>query len=271
MSRRGRDMARRFREIRGISQDGRRCDLAPILAEDNISLAESFLAEPGYTACLVTLEPVGRGPAARRSGGILLAPGQIRGRQRFSIAHELGHFHLPWHQARPDGWCGEDAMAARADSPQHLEWEANDFAAELLMPWRLFSRDAGRVDPSIAAITELASPDNYDVSVTAAALRFVEVTAEDCALVCSKDGTIEWAARSRTFPYRIPWKGDRLPRGSIGKATGQGECSDGSAELVDPYVWLEKVQHHRVEVRESAHPIPSQSQVLSLIWTVSER
>ena len=48
-------------------------------------------ADPHYTACLI------RAPAGCRGGGIFLAPGQDSGRKPFSMAHELGHFHIPSH------------------------------------------------------------------------------------------------------------------------------------------------------------------------------
>lgn len=60
---------------------------------------------------------------------IFVAPGRGRGRRRFSIAHELGHYLL--HR---------DLIAAgMAPGPQH-EREANEFAAELLMPEEVIRR-----------------------------------------------------------------------------------------------------------------------------------
>lgn len=91
---------------------------------------------PGFTACLVC-------PSDDIPCGIALAPGQGPGRTRFSIAHELGHFHIPSHRKRPSRPCREDDMDARADTDpgRNYEWEANDFAAELLMPRSLFEVD----------------------------------------------------------------------------------------------------------------------------------
>jgi hypothetical protein len=82
-------MAQLFRQARNLPNDSRRCDLEEILAQDPISVDESFCADPGYTACLLRPDPDMPG------AGILLAPGQNPGRKRFSIAHELGHYHIP--------------------------------------------------------------------------------------------------------------------------------------------------------------------------------
>lgn len=41
-------------------------------------------------------------------------------------------------------------------------------------------------------------------------------------------------------------------------------------EQVDPYAWLEKEQYTPVELFESVHCIPTQAQILSLVWVVPE-
>ena len=260
----GTRIARLFRQARELSDDQRACDLRAILADDEIQVVVSDYADPGYTACLVCPPDRDTCPS-----GILLAPNQSPGRQRFSLAHELGHYHIPSHRHKPPGWCGDDDMVAREDTGRRYEWEANQFAAELLMPRHLFSHDAGHRDAAFHEIAELASPEWYDVSVTAAAIRFVDVTHEACALISSHEGIIEWVVKSDPFVYRIPWRGDRLPLGSLGTAVTRGESASARPEQLDPYTWLETEQHTPVELFESVH-IPTQIQVLSLVWVVSE-
>ncbi len=60
-------------------------------------------------------------------------------RQRFSLAHELGHFYIPWHA----GLVGEDMIGCVPESSDSaraaaafpdLEQEAEWFASEMLMP-----------------------------------------------------------------------------------------------------------------------------------------
>ncbi len=117
-----------------------------------------------------------RAPAGCQGGGIFLAPGEDTGRKRSSIAHELGHFHIPSHArtgADGIGYCADRDMRTRSRDGRHQEWEANDFAAELLMPRKLFAADAERFDVSIAGVQRLAAEDMYNVSVTAAAWRLM--------------------------------------------------------------------------------------------------
>lgn len=83
---------------------------------------------------------------------IFVAPGRGNGRRRFSIAHELGHYLL--HR---------DLIAAgTTPGPEH-EREANEFAAELLMPEEVIRR---------AALNQLAElKDHFLVSPTALQVR----------------------------------------------------------------------------------------------------
>jgi len=59
-------------------------------------------------------------------------------RDRFTIAHELGHFfvHYLWKCSK-DGTAPFKMMALRKDS-ERVEWEANWFAAAFLMPSDVF-------------------------------------------------------------------------------------------------------------------------------------
>lgn len=61
-------------------------------------------------------------------------------RERFTLAHELGHYHIPEHRKQLLAGCRSHGSYAGAfdgsDSPEELE--ADTFAANLLMPVRRF-------------------------------------------------------------------------------------------------------------------------------------
>lgn len=67
-----------------------------------------------------------------------------RVRQRFSVAHELGHYLSGHEDFSPRGE-GEtirvDGQYDFSDRRQRLEQEANEFAAELLMPGQMLRKD----------------------------------------------------------------------------------------------------------------------------------
>lgn len=61
------------------------------------------------------------------------AQDQIEERIRFSIAHELGHLFL--HMLQQDGCLSPDTyFRGKQSNSSFVEWEANEFAASLLMP-----------------------------------------------------------------------------------------------------------------------------------------
>jgi len=267
-SREGRQKAQLFRQYRlpPDARDARRCDLDPILDEDGLEVCESQVADCGYAACLLRMPDGG--------GGIMIAAGQDRGRRRFSLAHELGHYHIPRHKNVGVAlYCADADLRAREIDARRLEWEANDFATELLMPRRLFARDVAGREATFRTVTELADPGMYDVSLTAAAWRLVETSREACALVVSVDGHVEWLVRSEAWRYPLAEWRRPLPRGSAGEAVARGESPNPRAEPVDPLVWLSSSDGRwlggdSVEMFESTHSIPRLGQVLSLLWAI---
>jgi uncharacterized protein DUF955 len=85
-------------------------------------------------------------------------------RQRFTIAHELGHFLLHRHKL-DEGEIVDDAFY-RSRLSSSLETEANKAAAEILMPWHLINSllNAGTKDPRRIA-------ESLNVSETAIRIR----------------------------------------------------------------------------------------------------
>ena len=84
-------------------------------------------------------------------------------RQRFTIAHEIAHFLL--HKEEIGDGIVDDALY-RSGLKNKLEIEANQLAAEILMPWHLVN-DA--MDKDIKSLQDLA--DIFQVSETAMAIR----------------------------------------------------------------------------------------------------
>jgi Zn-dependent peptidase ImmA (M78 family) len=259
-SRLGRHAAALFRQRR-LAGIGRRCDVEDVCRADDLEVLESRIADPGYTACLFC-DLNGTG------GAIFLSPKQDAGRRRFSLAHEIGHYHLPTHrQLRQQGVrCGEAAMRAGATDAAQMEWEANDFASELLMPARLFGADADRRDFSVATARELASDEYFDVSVTAAACRMTQLSTQPCAIVMSSNGKVHWARRSAAM--RIPGlrRGMPIGTGTVASASKSGGTGEMQPLEVDVEVWLEPRYPVHARLLESTHIIGTTGQVLSMLW-----
>ncbi len=80
-------------------------------------------------------------------------------RRRFTIAHEIGHYMMK---------TGRENIELALDSTDPMEIEANEFAAELLMPLKQFKEDCKK---GIKSIDEIA--DKYRVSKEAASWRLL--------------------------------------------------------------------------------------------------
>lgn len=83
-------------------------------------------------------------------------------RQRYTIAHELGHFCLHRHLRN----IFEDKIFFRGSEPSKPEWQANDFASSILMPEDKFIE---MVRSGVKKVEELAK--EFQVSTLALRIR----------------------------------------------------------------------------------------------------
>lgn len=91
-------------------------------------------------------------------------------RDRFTIAHELGHFFLHYMLRRhKQGEFSAPMMALRKGSDR-IEWEANWFAAAFLMPAQEFSDEFKRVGGQAAVVAS-----KFMVSPAAAKVRAAQL------------------------------------------------------------------------------------------------
>lgn len=132
----------------------------------------------------------------KRGWGILYNKGfTSQGRINFTLGHEFGHYLL--HRAKyPDGFhCKSDDVVRWDSEYGQIEYQANVFAANILMPLDDYRRQIpqhARVDLEMIS----ACAERYRVSLIAAALRWIEYTTRRAVLVCSTDGFILWAKSS---------------------------------------------------------------------------
>lgn len=150
------------------------------------------------------------------------------GRRRFTIAHELGHYLLG-HRIPT-----ELELGTVAPFSAHQEREADVFAVEFLMP-EAWVAPMCTVAPSLAAIHEIAK--TFRTSIVASAVRFVEFSSAQCAVVYSEAGNVVWAKRSRTFPGRIPAQ-FKIGAGSIARDLHERAVVDGWARSVPASAWF---------------------------------
>lgn len=116
-----------------------------------------------------------------------------RGRQNFSIAHEIGHTFFIELEPSLGGARREVTIPATSSANSLLIERLCDTAAtELIWPTHIFERDAWKVGPSLQAVLDLAG--HYHASITSTARRFAEIGPWRCAFIIWESGL---DARSR--------------------------------------------------------------------------
>lgn len=93
-------------------------------------------------------------------------------RRRFTIAHEIGHFVL--HKSLIGDGIVEDGLMRAQGFSSRVEYQANQFAADLLMPWHLINRAKKQ---GIASVEQLARA--FNVSNDAMSIRLYKVQYKD--------------------------------------------------------------------------------------------
>lgn len=179
-----------------------------------------------------------------------IRPSGNRGRERFSVAHELGH----WNMHRGKSFrCRVDDQSANLASDATREKEADSYAAHLLMPRYLFDpaiRSGAKI-PTFKHIGDVAQ--DFEVSVAAAIIRMAEVDSLPVIVACYDARGIRWRAFAPHVPRR--WRlvqtldDDSFAYDIINGATSK-QCS-GKQEAS---AWFSNDGADGYEVHENAMP-----------------
>lgn len=111
-------------------------------------------------------------------------------RQRFSVAHELGH----WHHHRGQRLVCQDADPTEPAATAGAEREADRYAASLLMPRFMLGPMIAGLPMTMALVEEVA--DRFRVSTIAAILRLADIHTDAFAIVVEEPGGRRWFRRS---------------------------------------------------------------------------
>ncbi len=139
---------------------------------------ENITKKLGLLLCPLPAEDDISGAIIRKDGRTVIAvnPAHHSNRQRFTIAHELGHFFLHEHlgehvdQNFRVAW----RKASASSGVNWIEIEANRFAAELLIPTKFLKRDLDSLE-SIDIRTVAVLANRYGVSKDAMKFRLTNL------------------------------------------------------------------------------------------------
>lgn len=179
-------------------------------------------------------------------------------RRRYIIAHELGHHLL---HAERVALCAERDLVRY--EPGNGETEANAFAAELLMPRALFEPCCDVSRPSLDDVRALAR--KFGTTLTATAIRFVDLCPEACAIVWSESSAVKWAITGGDFPFirfRVP-----LSSYSHAHDAFRGKTPPTGPQEVPAHAWIDDEDAR--ELLEDTIWMPRFSATLSLLWLPS--
>jgi IrrE N-terminal-like domain len=187
------------------------------------------------------------------------------GRKNFTIAHEIGHFVLPAHD-RVSVACTASDVANWADTSEarELEREADEFAAELLMPASLVENITKGAPPSLSVIEEIAHDSS--TSLSAAAWRYCDLATEKCAVVWSTERAIQWVKRAPGFPFFLP-RGKPVEEGTFAAACFERAKVPTRPRAIPAPLWIDSAKlDPSTRIFEQSKALPSYRSVISLLW-----
>ncbi|HEY6022006.1 MAG TPA: ImmA/IrrE family metallo-endopeptidase [Candidatus Paceibacterota bacterium] len=126
-------------------------------------------------------------------------------RQRFTLAHELGHILIPWHTGSIVDHV-DPTQSHGADNYWEFESEANTFAGELLVPAQWAAELLAGADDLAMLHVQIAQ--RCEVSLHAAAIRLAQLLPKNIVFAVERAGIVEFSGRSDgTLANALPWGG----------------------------------------------------------------
>jgi hypothetical protein len=119
-------------------------------------------------------------------------------RRRFSLAHELGHWH---HHRGRILFCGKNDVCNFANDALNPERQADSFASDLILPGFMIEPRLRKMKkPTLAAARELA--EEFHTSLTATLVKITILNHFPMIIVCHNKTDRRWFERSNIIQ---PW------------------------------------------------------------------
>ncbi|MFD2274637.1 ImmA/IrrE family metallo-endopeptidase [Undibacterium arcticum] len=154
-------------------------------------------------------------------------------RQRFTVCHEIAHIvlKLPSLHDELPSW-----SYAKRDIN---EVTCDIFAAELLMPYKMWKDKVPKEEPSITVIEYMAA--EFKTSFPAAASRYANLADIPCAFVTMERGMVRYAARSTSLRRALAWIPPKtpIPAGSVAHRLRAAGITHIETDEVAQDVWFE--------------------------------
>jgi len=230
-------------------RDAKDLDVEAIAFDAGVEVRYATLA-----GCEATLVGVGDRAIAtiRRSN--------LRGRERFSTGHEVGH----WEMHRGQSFqCRVDDPTLNLESTAGLEREADEYASHLLMPTFLFNPAIKALKwPTLEQIQGIAS--DFESSQTATCIRLAKVDTLPVIVACYSAERRRWHLPAPHVPRRW-WLKNALDKDSFAYElmTRGFECRRPRKQSAD--AWFENDDAGEFEVLEQCFAIPD-GKIIALLY-----
>lgn len=181
-------------------------------------------------------------------------------RRRFSLAHELGHWH---HHRGRILFCGKDEVCNFRDDALNPERQADDFASHLILPdFMVAPRVRKMKRPTLSAVRELA--DEFGVSDTATAVKMASLNRFPMIVICHGKTRRRWFRRSKMVQnWWFP--SDTLDRESYaGHMLFDGEAEQNFPRKTPAEAWFSFKGCDRSEVEEQSFLLPN-DEILTIL------
>jgi len=214
--------------------DPRDIDVEAIAADANL-----FVEYEELEGCEATLIGVGQRAIAT------IKPSAIRGRERFSVGHELGHWDL--HRGMSFK-CRVDEPDRNFASDKPREREADEYAAHLLMPSALFNpivKSAG--SPGFRELDEISG--KFETSLLATTMRLANIDTLPVMVACYSQQGLKWQKPAPHVPRRW-WLRNILDEDSFAFELLKNGKRPSSPRKQPAEVWFENPDADNYEVLE---------------------
>jgi hypothetical protein len=193
-----------------------------------------------------------------------ISPSGNRGRDRFSIGHELGHWSMHRGQSF---YCRAENFGYYSNADRMKEKQADDFSSRLLIPTSLLRPRIGKIRLlSFNDLGELAS----DFATSDAAMAFRVTLLDDFPVIlcCYSAEGREWSLPAPLIPSRWRLKQELDPDTLAYDFLRGGNTAPGSGKQ-SAEAWFENSDADRYEVVEECIPYRT-GQVLVLLYLSDE-
>jgi len=187
-----------------------------------------------------------------------------RGRQRFSAAHELGHWMYDRNRV---GFSCANAIFRSQWGVVNPEQAANEFAADLLLPETIFHRHSYASPVTFEAVRNLAT--KFGTSVAATAIRLVQHGSFPAMVVYLMEGSRKWFVAGPDVPKAL-WPREIPSVNTIAGDLLRGKSAPLEPQNVQADGWLTHPRSESYELVEDSVRFRDGS-ILSLLWWKNEK